>query len=50
MANPSGTITIGAKANAQNTEAYAVYADKATVLFNDNAVLNTSDGSTDVLL
>ncbi len=45
---PSGTITIGAKAdNAQNTEAYAVYADKATVLFNDNAVLNTSDGSTD---
>ncbi len=44
---PSGTITIGAKAdNAQNTEAYAVYADKATVLFNDNAVLNTSDGST----
>ena len=45
---PSGTITIGAKAdNAQNTEAYAVYADKATVLFNDNTVLNTSDGSTD---
>ena len=45
---PSGTITIGAKAdNAQNIEAYAVYADKATVLFNDNAVLNTSDGSTD---
>ena len=45
---PSGTITIGAKAdNAQNTETYAVYADKATVLFNDNAVLNTSDGSTD---
>ncbi|MCQ4907681.1 autotransporter outer membrane beta-barrel domain-containing protein [Phascolarctobacterium faecium] len=44
----NGTIKIGAKAdNAQNTEAYAVYADKATVLFNDNAVLNTSDGSTD---
>lgn len=43
---PSGTITIGAKAdNATRTEAYAVYADNATVLFNDNAVLNTSDGS-----
>jgi len=42
----SGTITIGAKAdNATRTEAYAVYADNATVLFNDNAVLNTSDGS-----
>ena len=43
---PSGTITIGAKAdNATRTEAYAVYADNATVLFNDNAVLNTSDGA-----
>ena len=40
-----GTIKIGAKAaNAQNTEAYAVYADKATVLFSNNAELNTSDG------
>ncbi len=41
-----GTIKIGAKAaNAQNTEAYAVYADNATVLFHDNAKLNTSDGA-----
>ena len=41
-----GTIKIGAKAaNAQNTEAYAVYADNATVLFHDNAELNTSDGA-----
>ena len=44
----NGTIKIGAKAdNAQNTEAYAVYADKATVIFHDNATLNTNDGSTD---
>ena len=44
----NGTIKIGAKAdNAQNTEAYAVYADNATVLFHDNATLNTNDGSTD---
>ena len=43
---PNGTIKIGAKAeNATNTEAYAVYADKATVIFHDNAELNTSDGS-----
>ena len=42
---PSGTIKIGAKAdNATSTEAYAVYADNATVLFSDNAELNTSDG------
>ena len=44
-----GTITIGAKASNTETQegskAYAVYADNATVLFNDNAVLNTSDGS-----
>ena len=44
-----GTITIGAKAGNTETpegsKAYAVYADNATVLFNDNAVLNTSDGS-----
>ncbi|MDO5380462.1 MAG: autotransporter outer membrane beta-barrel domain-containing protein [Acidaminococcaceae bacterium] len=41
-----GAITIGAKAdNALATKAYAIYADKATVLFNDNAVLN-SDGTT----
>ena len=45
---PNGTIKIGAKAdNATNTEAYAVYADNATVLFYDNAELNTSDGSTE---
>ena len=43
---PSGTIKIGAKAdNATSTEAYAVYADNATVLFHDNAILNTSDGA-----
>ena len=42
----SGEIKIGAKAdNATSTEAYAVYADKATVLFHDNAKLNTSDGA-----
>ena len=44
-----GTITIGAKAGNTETpegsKAYAVYSDNATVLFNDNAVLNTSDGS-----
>ena len=45
-AKSTGTIKIGAKAaNAQNTEAYAVYADNATVLFHDNAELNTSDGA-----
>ena len=45
-AKSTGTIKIGAKAeNATNTEAYAVYADKATVIFHDNAELNTSDGS-----
>ena len=42
----NGTIKIGAKAdNATSTEAYAVYADNATVLFHDNAILNTSDGA-----
>ena len=42
---PNGTIKIGAKANnATSTEAYAVYADNATVLFSDKAELNTSDG------
>ena len=45
-AKSTGTIKIGAKAeNATNIEAYAVYADKATVIFHDNAELNTSDGS-----
>ena len=45
-AKSTGTIKRGAKAgNATNTEAYAVYADKATVIFHDNAELNTSDGS-----
>ena len=44
-AKSTGTIKIGAKAaNATNIEAYAVYADNATVLFSDNAELNTSDG------
>ena len=39
------TIKIGAKAdNATSTEAYAVYADNAIVLFHDKAELNTSDG------
>ena len=43
---PSGTIKIGAKAdNATSAEAYAVYADNATVLFHDKAELNTSDGA-----
>ena len=43
---PSGTIKIGAKAdNATSTEAYAVYADNAIVLFHDKATLNTSDGA-----
>jgi len=42
----NGTIKIGAKAdNATSTEAYAVYADNAIVLFHDNAILNTSDGA-----
>ncbi|WP_418585043.1 autotransporter outer membrane beta-barrel domain-containing protein [Phascolarctobacterium faecium] len=42
---PSGTIKIGAKAdNATSAEAYAVYADNATVMFHDKAELNTSDG------
>ena len=48
---PSGTITIGAKAGNTETpegsKAYAVYADNATVLFNDNAVLNSDGSSTD---
>ena len=43
-----GTITIGAKAGntatPEGSKAYAIYADNATVLFNDNAVLN-SDGT-----
>ena len=44
----NGTIKIGAKAdNAQNTEAYAVYADKATVIFHDNAELNWDGSTTD---
>ena len=43
-----GTITIGAKADkALATKAYAIYADNATVLFNDNAVLNSDGSSTD---
>ena len=46
-----GTITIGAKAGNTETpegsKAYAVYADNATVLFNDNAVLNSDGSSTD---
>ena len=39
--------TIGAKAAAGSVtnEAYAVYADKGTVLFGSNAELNTSDGA-----
>ena len=45
---PSGTIKIGAKAeNAQSMEAYAVYADKATVIFHDNAELNWDGSTTD---
>ncbi|MCC8158001.1 MAG: autotransporter outer membrane beta-barrel domain-containing protein [Phascolarctobacterium sp.] len=46
-----GTITIGAKAGntetAEGSKAYAIYADNATVLFNDNAVLNSDGTSTD---
>ena len=46
-----GTITIGAKAGNTETQegskAYAVYADNATVLFNDKAVLNSDGSSTD---
>ena len=46
-----GTITIGAKAGNTETpegsKAYAVYADNATVLFNDKAVLNSDGSSTD---
>ena len=46
-----GTITIGAKASNTETQkgskAYAVYADNATVLFNDKAVLNSDGSSTD---
>ena len=40
-------IKIGAKAAAGSVtnEAYAVYADKGTVLFGSNAELNTSDGA-----
>ena len=45
-----GTITIGTKAGNTVTpggsKAYAIYADKGTVLFHDDAVLNTSDGIT----
>ena len=44
----NGTIKIGAKAgNAQSMEAYAVYADKATVIFHDNAELNWDGSTTD---
>ena len=47
----NGTITIGAKAGntetAEGSKAYAIYADNATVLFNDNAVLNSDGTSTD---
>ena len=46
-----GTITIGAKAGNTETQegskAYAIYADNATVLFNDKAVLNSDGSSTD---
>ena len=48
MSAKSGdTIKIGAKAAAGSVtnEAYAVYADKGTVLFGSNAELNTSDGA-----
>ena len=46
-AKSGDTIKIGAKAAAGNVtnEAYAVYADKGTVLFGSNAELNTSDGA-----
>ncbi|MCC8159030.1 MAG: autotransporter outer membrane beta-barrel domain-containing protein [Phascolarctobacterium sp.] len=44
-----GAITIGAKAGntatPEGSKAYAIYADNATVLFNDNAVLSSSDGT-----
>ncbi|WP_455656489.1 autotransporter outer membrane beta-barrel domain-containing protein [Phascolarctobacterium sp.] len=46
-----GAITIGAKAGntatPEGSKAYAIYADNATVLFNDNAVLNSDGSSTD---
>ena len=47
-AKSGDTIKIGAKAAAGSVtnEAYAVYADKGTVLFGSNAELNTSDGAT----
>ena len=42
----NGTIKIGAKAeNGLVKEAYAIYADSATVLFHSKATLNTSDGT-----
>lgn len=46
-AKSGDTIKIGAKAAAGSVtnEAYAVYADKDTVLFGSNAELNTSDGA-----
>ena len=46
-AKSGDTIKIGAKAVAGSVtnEAYAVYADKGTVLFGSNAELNTSDGA-----
>lgn len=46
-AKSGDTIKIGAKAAAGSVtnEAYAVYADKGTVLFGSNAELNTSDGA-----
>lgn len=46
-AKSDDTIKIGAKAAAGSVtnEAYAVYADKGTVLFGSNAELNTSDGA-----
>ena len=46
-AKSGDTIKSGAKAAAGSVtnEAYAVYADKGTVLFGSNAELNTSDGA-----
>ena len=46
-AKSGDTIKIGANAAAGSVtnEAYAVYADKGTVLFGSNAELNTSDGA-----
>lgn len=46
-AKSGDTIKIGAKAAAGSVtnEAYAVYADKGTVLFGSKAELNTSDGA-----